>query len=88
MSCITIENSLFRDRHKANRGSLFLDETATMPAQVQVKLLRFLDRMEIRPVDSTTEIQLDIQLISDIARDLGISRNTVYKKLNEARKVR
>jgi transcriptional regulator of acetoin/glycerol metabolism len=59
-----------------------------MPAQVQVKLLRFLDRMEIRPVDSTTEIQLDIQLISDIARDLGISRNTVYKKLKEARKVR
>jgi len=49
---------------QANQGTLFLDEIVTMPAQVQVKLLRFLDRMEIRPVGNTTEIQLDIQLIS------------------------
>ena len=35
-----------------------------MPAQVQTKLLRFLDRMEIRPVGNAKEIQLDIQLIS------------------------
>ena len=49
---------------QANQGTLFLDEIGTMPAQVQVKLLRFLDRMEIRPVGNTTEIQLDIQLIS------------------------
>lgn len=49
---------------QANRGTLFLDEIGTMPAQVQAKLLRFLDRMEIRPVGNTTEIQLDIQLIS------------------------
>jgi transcriptional regulator of acetoin/glycerol metabolism len=42
-----------------------------MPAQVQAKLLRFLDRMEIRPVGKTTEIQLDIQLIS--------ATNTVLK---------
>jgi transcriptional regulator with PAS, ATPase and Fis domain len=123
---------------QANRGTLFLDEIATMPAQVQVKLLRFLDRMEIRPVGNTREIQLDIQLISAtnavlkcreqtddfrpdllyrintmevclparqelqiiraayernsgnisaIARELGISRNTVYKKLKEAGKI-
>jgi transcriptional regulator of acetoin/glycerol metabolism len=49
---------------QANQGTLFLDEIGTMPVQVQVKLLRFLDRMEIRPVGNTTEIQLDIQLIS------------------------
>jgi transcriptional regulator with PAS, ATPase and Fis domain len=49
---------------QANWGTFFLDEIATMPAQVQVKLLRFLDRMEIRPVGNTREIQLDIQLIS------------------------
>ena len=42
-----------------------------MPAQAQAKLLRFLDRMEIRPVGNTTEIQLDIQLIS--------ATNTVLK---------
>jgi transcriptional regulator of acetoin/glycerol metabolism len=56
---------------QANQGTLFLDEIGTMPAQVQAKLLRFLDRMEIRPVGNTTEIQLDIQLIS--------ATNTVLK---------
>jgi transcriptional regulator with PAS, ATPase and Fis domain len=49
---------------QANRGTLFLDEIGIMPAQVQAKLLRFLDRMEIRPVGIAREIQLDIQLIS------------------------
>jgi transcriptional regulator of acetoin/glycerol metabolism len=49
---------------QANMGTLFLDEIGNMPAPVQAKLLRFLDRMEIRPVGETTEIKLDIQLIS------------------------
>ena len=49
---------------QANQGTLFLDEIGTMPDQIQVKLLRFLDRMEIRPIGNTKEIQLDIQLIS------------------------
>jgi transcriptional regulator of acetoin/glycerol metabolism len=48
----------------AQKGTLFLDEVGAMPIQVQAKLLRFLDRMEIRPVGNSTEIQLDIQLIS------------------------
>jgi transcriptional regulator of acetoin/glycerol metabolism len=56
---------------QANQGTLFLDEIGAMPAQVQAKLLRFLDRMEIRPIGKTTEIQLDIQLIS--------ATNTVFK---------
>ncbi len=56
---------------QANKGTLFLDEIGVMPAQVQAKLLRFLDRMEIRPVGKTTEIKLDIQLIS--------ATNTVLK---------
>ncbi len=49
---------------QAQNGTLFLDEIGAMPTQLQVKLLRFLDRMEIRPVGKTTEIPLDIQLIS------------------------
>ena len=49
---------------QAHLGTLFLDEIGMMPAQMQAKLLRFLDRMEIRPVGKTTEIQMDIQLIS------------------------
>ena len=49
---------------QAQGGTLFLDEIGAMPAQMQVKLLRFLDRMEIRPVGETLEIKMDIQLIS------------------------
>jgi transcriptional regulator of acetoin/glycerol metabolism len=48
----------------AQKGTLFLDEIGAMPILVQAKLLRFLDRMEIRPIGTSTEIQLDIQLIS------------------------
>jgi transcriptional regulator of acetoin/glycerol metabolism len=48
----------------AQKGTLFLDEIGAMPLQVQAKLLRFLDRMEIRPVGKSSEIQMDIQLIS------------------------
>ena len=49
---------------QAHLGTLFLDEIGTMPLQIQAKLLRFLDRMEIRPVGKTKEIKLDIQIIS------------------------
>ncbi|MEW5721726.1 MAG: sigma-54-dependent Fis family transcriptional regulator [Thermodesulfobacteriota bacterium] len=49
---------------KAHQGTLFLDEIGTMPARLQAKLLRFLDRMEIRPIGETVEMKLDIQLIS------------------------
>lgn len=49
---------------QAHQGTLFLDEIGMMPAQMQAKLLRFLDRMEIRPVGNDAEIQMDIQLIS------------------------
>lgn len=49
---------------QAHQGTLFLDEIGIMPAHMQTKLLRFLDRMEIRPVGNATEIQMDIQLIS------------------------
>jgi transcriptional regulator of acetoin/glycerol metabolism len=49
---------------QARGGTLFLDEIGAMPIQVQAKMLRFLDRMEIRPVGGTREIRVDIQLIS------------------------
>ena len=49
---------------QAQGGTFFLDEIGVMPIQVQAKLLRFLDRMEIRPLGETREIRVDIQLIS------------------------
>ena len=55
---------------QAHQGTLFLDEIGVMPLQFQVKLLRFLDSMEIRPVGATKNIQLDIQLVSASNSDL------------------
>jgi transcriptional regulator of acetoin/glycerol metabolism len=65
---------------QAHQGTLFLDEIGSMPAKVQAKLLRFLDRMEIRPIGNATEIQLDIQLIS--------ATNTVLKGKERAEEFR
>jgi len=55
---------------QADKGTLFLDEIGVMPVQFQVKLLRFLDRWQIRPVGATIDIQLNIQLVSASNSDL------------------
>ena len=55
---------------QADKGTLFLDEIGVMPVQLQVKLLRFLDRWQIRPVGATVDIQLNIQLVSASNSDL------------------
>ncbi|HDZ89317.1 MAG: sigma-54-dependent Fis family transcriptional regulator [Deltaproteobacteria bacterium] len=73
---------------KADRGTLFLDEIGVMPLQFQVKLLRFLDRMQIRPVGATEDIQLDIQLVSASNSDLaqaieaGEFRSDLFYRIN------
>ncbi len=65
---------------QARGGTLFLDEIGAMPLQVQVKLLRFLDRMEIRPVGGTQEIKVDIQLISATNAELTGDESDGFRK--------
>jgi len=65
---------------QARGGTLFLDEIGAMPLQVQVKLLRFLDRMEIRPVGGTREIKVDIQLISATNAELTGADSDGFRK--------
>lgn len=48
---------------KANKGTLFLDEIGDLPLEVQVKLLRFLENGEIRPVGSDRTYSIDARLI-------------------------
>jgi len=55
---------------QADKGTLFLDEIGVMPIQLQAKLLRFLDKWQIRPVGATIDIQVDIQLVSATNSDL------------------
>jgi len=48
----------------ANGGDVFLDEVATMPTAVQVKLLRVLQEREIVPVGESHPRKIDVRVIS------------------------
>lgn len=48
----------------ANKGTLFLDEVAEMPAEVQAKLLRVLETQTIIPVGGREPIAIDVRIIA------------------------
>lgn len=54
----------------AHGGSLFLDEIADLPLNMQVKLLRAVQEKRIRPLGSDTEINVDFRVISASHQDL------------------
>ncbi|RKX29785.1 MAG: hypothetical protein DRP47_00830 [Candidatus Zixiibacteriota bacterium] len=56
----------------ANGGVLYLDEIGDMPLSLQSKLLGVLETRRVIPVGSTTEIELDILLVSATNKDLKL----------------
>lgn len=72
----------------ANQGTIFLDEIGETSLAMQVKLLRFLQEGEIKPVGSNETLQLDVRLITATNRDLeemlnaGTFRQDLYYRLN------
>jgi DNA-binding NtrC family response regulator len=48
---------------QAHGGTLFLDEVGDLPLDIQIKLLRFLENGEIRPVGSDHTTRVDVRLI-------------------------
>jgi DNA-binding NtrC family response regulator len=55
----------------ADGGTLFLDEIAAVPARLQSKLLRVLERGEFEPVGSSKTCRVDVRILSATNADLN-----------------
>ena len=72
---------------QAHGGTLFLDEVGDLPMDIQVKLLRFLENGEIRPVGSDHASKADVRLICATHKPLlklveeGKFRRDLYYRL-------
>jgi DNA-binding NtrC family response regulator len=72
----------------ADSGTIFLDEIATIPAKMQVELLRVLETKSFARVGGNKEITSDFRVICATNRDLkgmvekGIFREDLFYRLN------
>ncbi|MGD8561770.1 MAG: sigma-54 dependent transcriptional regulator [Desulfarculaceae bacterium] len=72
----------------ADGGTLFLDEVGDMPLSLQAKLLRFLENKSFRRVGGTSQIKVDVLIISATNRNLESAvedksfRKDLYYRLN------
>jgi len=75
----------------AHKGTLFLDEIGDLELPLQVKLLRFLESQEVRPVGSERTHQVDVRIITATHHDLqqlvanGTFREDLYFRVMHSR---
>ncbi len=73
---------------EAEGGTLFLDEVDSLPLSAQVKLLRFLQDRQYRPLGATSYRQANVRLIAASNKNLlakvqeGLFREDLYYRLN------
>jgi DNA-binding NtrC family response regulator len=60
---------------RADGGTLFLDEIGELPLEMQPKLLRALERKEIRRVGGAKTLQVNIRVVAATNRDLAVEVN-------------
>ncbi len=72
----------------ANKGTIFLDEVTETSNNFQVKLLRVLQEMEIRPVGSQNIKKIDVRVVTATNKDIteqvnaGNFRSDLFYRLN------
>ncbi|MFZ3211523.1 MAG: sigma-54 dependent transcriptional regulator [Terriglobales bacterium] len=72
----------------AQGGTVFLDEIAELPVDLQSKLLRAIQEKEIRPVGSTKSMPINVRILAATNRDLELAvqdgkfRKDLYFRLN------
>lgn len=64
----------------AHGGTIFLDEIAEMPKDLQVRLLRVLEDYKVRPIGHTDEIQIDVRILAASNQPIDNLKNNFMRE--------
>ena len=73
---------------RAHGGTLYLDEVADMPKDIQSRILRVLVEQRFRRVGGSVDVEVDVRVVSSTCRDLreeivqGRFREDLFHRLN------